>query len=599
MPSSNGRTLFSLLVFFVFLLSGCMGASSGGGSGLGSKSSATVTLIASSASVAAGNGVTLEAYVNPVLATGTVTFYDGSNGIGSATITSNGVVATTGIALLTTTFSSVGTHSITAHYNGNDFYSPTVSSAIAIGVYNDQLASSSVTLQASTTTPEYQTSVTLTATVSPSAATGTVTFYNGSTNLGSAPVSAGTASLITSFAAGGTATLHAVYSGDYNYLSSSSNSLTMNISGPQVTSISLRASTNSTAVGDSVTLTANIVPATATGTVTFYNGSASIGTANVSAGAATLTTTFSASGHLTLQAVLAANASWESSTSNLIPIFVTGNTPDTVVLQVAPSSVVIGYSATLTATVSPAAATGNVTFYDGSAALGTVGLSAGTATFTNTFMSAGTQSLTAVYTGDTTYVSTTSSAVNFQVSNPGPTPSTTTLALSESSGYTGDTVTLTATVAPSAATGQVNFYDNGSLLGNAVLSAGTAAWSQVFNQAGDNEITAVYQGDVTYSSSTSNAQDLQLSDQSGQSPTCPADPIDCQIECPGNPICNIYCPSDPTLCAEECPGYAGCPPDTSGSSLELKSRIDRNGVFGPLRFKRPVLECVAPTKKGS
>jgi hypothetical protein len=99
-----------------------------------------------------------------------------------------------------------------------------------------------------------------------------------------------------------------------------------------------------------------------------------------------------------------------------------------------------------------------------------------------------------------------------QVSNPGPTPTATALTLSESYGYTGDFVTLTATVSPSAATGQVDFYDNGSLVGHAVVSSGKAAWSQVFYLDGENSITAVYEGDTTYSSSTSSAQNLELSD---------------------------------------------------------------------------------------
>jgi hypothetical protein len=479
--------------------------------------------------------VTLEAYVNPTLATGTVTFYNGSTAIGTAALNSTGFM-TTGIALLETTFSSIGPQSITARYSGNDFYSSSTSGAMTIGVYNDQLASSSITLQASTTTPQYQTSVTLTAAVSPSSATGTVTFYNAGTNIGSAAVNGGAASLTTSFAAGGTATLHAVYSGDYNYLSSTSNSLAMNVSGPLATATTLGASASVTAVGGGVTLTASLTPASAAGTVTFYNGSTAIGTASVNAGVATLNTTFSASGNITLKAIFAANASWETSTSNQVSLFVSGNTPDTVVLQAAPTSLIIGYSATLTATVSPANASGTVSFYDGTSAIGVTRIAGGTATFVNTFMTAGSQSLTAVYSGDTTYISNTSSPVTLNVSNPGSTPTTTTLTLSEYSSYMGDTVTLTAKVNPSAATGQVDLYDNGSLLQSVVLASGTAAWSQAFTQAYDNSITAVYNGDATYSSSTSSVQDLELSDVP-TTPSCPTDPTLCAIECPADPLC--------------------------------------------------------------
>jgi Bacterial Ig-like domain (group 3) len=532
MPGPHRRILLPLLPFLFLSLAGCMGGS--GGSGLQNKESANVSVEASSVSVTEGQPVTLEAYVNPTLATGTVTFYSGSTAIGTAALNSSGF-STTGIALLGTSFSSVGPHSITAQYNGNDFYSAGTSAAMSIGVYNAQLASSSITLQASTTTPPYLTGVTLTAAVAPSSATGTVTFYNGSTNIGSAAVSGGSASLVTSFAAGGTTTLHAVYSGDYNYLSSTSNSLAMNVSGPLVTTTNLKASTNATAIGGSVTLTAALTPATATGAVTFYNGSTQIGTANVTTGVATLTTTFSVPGNTVLKAVFAASAAWETSTSNQVSLFVSGNTPSTVLLQAAPSSLVIGYSSTLTATVSPVVASGTVVLYDGTRAIDVTSVAGGTAVFVDTFLTAGPQSLTAVYSGDTTYVSSTSSPFILNVSNPGSAPTTTTLTLSEYSGYTGDSVTLRVNVNPSAATGQVDLYQNGTLLQSVVLSGGTAAWSQVFSQGGT--ITAVYNGDTTYSPSTSSPQSLQLSDPTPPTPSCPTDPTLCQIFCPGSPTC--------------------------------------------------------------
>ncbi len=512
MSCSYRRILFPLLPVFLLSLAGCMGL---GNIGSQYKFSTSVTVIAPVTNVTEGQTVTLEAGISGGAdESGTVTFYNGSNAIGTAQVSSSFFFnSLDGGAQLSTTFSSSGVQSITAKYSGDEFNSSSTSQPISIGVYSDQLASTSVALQASTTTPQYQTNVTLTATVSPAAATGTVTFYNRQTNIGSAQVSNGVATITTSFAAGGTDALHAVYSGDYNYASSTSNSLTMNVSGPLVTSTTLQASAASTAVGNSVTLTANLTPATASGTVTFYNGSAAIGTANVNAGVATLNTTFAVSGHINLIAIFAANASWESSTSNQVPLFVSGNTPDTALLQTAPFSVTVGYSATLTATISPAAATGTVSFYDGSVDLGSAPVQAGAAIFTTAFMTAGSQSLTAVYSGDTTYISNTSSPATLEVSSPGSTPTTTALALSESSGNAGDFVTLTATVLPIGATGQVNFYSNNALLGSAVLSGGKAAYSQAFSQAGNFQIVAVYEGDPTYASSTSASQDLVLYDQ--------------------------------------------------------------------------------------
>ena len=132
------------LVFFLSL-AGCMGGNGSGG--LQNKGSAIVSVGASSISITEGQTVTLEAYVNPVLATGTVTFYNGSEAIGTAAINSIGT-SRVGIAMLATTFSSIGTQSISARYSGNDFYSASTSAVKSIGVYSNQMASSSVTLQA-------------------------------------------------------------------------------------------------------------------------------------------------------------------------------------------------------------------------------------------------------------------------------------------------------------------------------------------------------------------------------------------------------------------------------------------------------------------
>jgi len=92
-----------------------------------------------------------------------------------------------------------------------------------------------------------------------------------------------------------------------------------------------------------------------------------------------------------------------------------GSTSTTTTLESSSSSVAVGASLTLTATVSPSAATGSVTFYNGSTSIGSSDLSSGTATFSTSFSSAGTESLTATYGGDSTYSSSTSSEVSVTV----------------------------------------------------------------------------------------------------------------------------------------------------------------------------------------
>jgi hypothetical protein len=69
---------------------------------------------------------------------------------------------------------------------------------------------------------------------------------------------------------------------------------------------------------------------------------------------------------------------------------------------------VYGTAVTFTATVTPSAATGTVTFYDGSTALGTGTLSSGIATYTTSTLTTGSNSITAIYGGNSTYAGSTS-----------------------------------------------------------------------------------------------------------------------------------------------------------------------------------------------
>src|SRR3984885_14366684 len=70
-----------------------------------------------------------------------------------------------------------------------------------------------------------------------------------------------------------------------------------------------------------------------------------------------------------------------------------------------------GQAITLTATVSPSAATGKVTFYDGVTVLGTSSLASGVATLTTRLLQAGAHTLRAYYAGATGYLSSKSLAL--------------------------------------------------------------------------------------------------------------------------------------------------------------------------------------------
>lgn len=101
----------------------------------------------------------------------------------------------------------------------------------------------------------------------------------------------------------------------------------------------------------------------------------------------------------------------------------TGNssgTATTTDLTASSDTATVGTSLTLTATVTPSEATGTVTFYNNSTSIGTGALSSGTANLTTSFSTTGTDSLTASYGGDSTYASSTSSAVTVTVTAASP-----------------------------------------------------------------------------------------------------------------------------------------------------------------------------------
>ena len=120
---------------------------------------------------------------------------------------------------------ATGTDSITAVYGGDSDFAGSTSTAVSQTVNK---ASSSTTLTSSVNPSTAGQSVTLTANISgqfSGVATGTVTFSNGSSSLGSASVSSNMATLATTALPVGTDSITAAYSGDSNFTGSSSNTV--------------------------------------------------------------------------------------------------------------------------------------------------------------------------------------------------------------------------------------------------------------------------------------------------------------------------------------------------------------------------------------
>ena len=467
-------------------------------------------LSTSNAAPTYGQSITLTSTLQPsngVYPTGTVIFYNGTAAIGTGSVSTTGV-ATLGIATL-----PVGTDSITATYGGDANFSTSTSAAVTETVTK---TTGTAALTSSNAAPIYGGSITLTDTlssVSGAAPTGTVTFYNGATSLGTGTVNgSGVATLATAALPVGTDTVNAVYGGDSNYASSTSNNLTETVAKGTSTG-TLTTSNASPSAGQSVTLTDTLPSSNGTvptGTVTFYSGSASLGTATPNAsGVATLATSSLPVGTDSVTAVYGGDTNFGTSTSNAVTETVTKSSAGGA-LTASNTSPSYGQPITLTDTLTTAngiVPTGTVTFYNGSTAIGTGSVSAtGVATLSTGSLPVGTASITAVYGGDSNYGTSTSNATAVNV---GKNAGTGTLSTSNAAPTYGQFVTFTDTL-PSAnsvvPTGTVTFYNGSTALGTGSVSAsGVATLATSALPVGTDTVTAVYGGDANYSSTTSNA----------------------------------------------------------------------------------------------
>jgi hypothetical protein len=175
--------------------------------------------------------------------------------------------------------------------------------------------------------PVYGQAVTLKATLtamSPGSGkpTGSVSFYDGTTFLGTAPLSSGVASLKTTALAVGGNSITVVYGGDGNFLGTTSAALSLTVRQDR-TATMLTSSSASAQHGTAVTLTATVlagVPGsgTPTGTVSFFDGSTLLNTVNLSGGVAQLSFSSTVLGKHKIKAVYNGDADFLSTTSAVL-----------------------------------------------------------------------------------------------------------------------------------------------------------------------------------------------------------------------------------------------------------------------------------------
>lgn len=285
--------------------------------------------------------------------------------------------------------------------------------------------------------------------------------------------------------------------------------------GLKSTTVSVVASANPGTFGQPVTFTATVAvvspgTGTPTGTVTFKDGSTTLGTDVLKNGklTATFTTSTLAHGAHSITAVYEGDSVDAGSTSGPINLFVKNAT--TVTLTPSLNPVGVGHPETFTATIKvlrPGAipATGTVTFRDGNVTLRTVDLKptngVATAVFTTSALKFGTHSITATYNGNINDFGSRSPALSVVVHK----PTSVTLTATANPLTAGRSETFTAIVklvSPGIGipTGTVTFKDGTTILGIGKLSTVNGVAKTTFTTsklaAGTHAITATYNGDA-------------------------------------------------------------------------------------------------------
>ncbi|HEY2786176.1 MAG TPA: Ig-like domain repeat protein, partial [Fimbriiglobus sp.] len=452
-----------------------------------------------------GDSVTFTATVGSTAGspTGTVTFFDGANQIGTGSLTG-------GTATFSTPTLAVGPHTITASYGAAGNFAGSTSSAFSLTV---DAAATTTSVVGSPSPSSFGGPVTFTATVGSTAGTptGTVTFFDGANQIGTGSLAGGTAIFITGSLAVGSHSITASYGAAGNFAGSTSSAFTQTVNLAS-TSTTLIANPNPVSFGSNVTFTATVTsPAgSPTGTVTFFDGATQLGTGSLSGGAATFSTSKLATGMHSIKATYGNNGNFAGSTSPIGLLTVNGVTT-TVAISSTLNPAFYSQSVVITATVAGASGTptGEVDFYDGASLLGsgTLATVAGQqqVTFSSSAYDVGTHAITAKYVGTGSFNPATSPTLNQVVNSVG---TTTALVSSLNPAPVGQLITFTATidtavVVPGAPTGMVTFMDGATTLGTGTVTGGVATFQTGALTAGNHTITASYGGDAGFDTSAS------------------------------------------------------------------------------------------------
>ncbi len=375
-----------------------------------------------------------------------------------------------------------------------------------------QSVPSMIQLAVDNATPTAGQTVTFTGTVAAAAyttepgPTGSISFFDGNSLLATVNISATTgnsASYSTSSLASGSHSITAIYNGDVNYATSTSNAVTVTVGAAALAATTTRLSVSSTSISygtaDALTATVTASQNAVPGSVTFSDQNGTLGTVTLVLGDTTSTATYSTTtlsvGSHQISATYTGNNTAAASTSSVQTVTVTaasGSAKATTVVLPAGGTVAVGTPIPLIAQVMDTAGgvsvpAGQVIFCDASQPECTPEISLGTRQINanngpNPTLvvtpSIGTHTYKAVFLGTTAYQSGSSNVVTYTVT--GKHSDATTLTSAGSPGA----YTLSGTVVgygslTLAPTGTLTFSDTtaNTTLGTAALGAATLGFT--------------------------------------------------------------------------------------------------------------------------
>jgi hypothetical protein len=403
-------------------------------------------------------------------------------------------------------FNSTGTKTISAVYSGDGSNS---SSSGSVGhIVTTATTPSTTTITGHTPNPSIPgqlVAVTVMVSGTIGTPTGTVAITGADGNC-TITLTAGSGTCNVSFNTAGSKTLTASYSGSASYAGSSTTASQTVSKGPTATVITSN-TPNPAATGQSISVSATVSGAgpTPTGTVaisgadtnctfTLASGSGSCNSVIFNtAGAKTITATYSGDGNYLGSS---GTASETVIPAKLVPtVTITGDVPDP---STPGQSVVVGVTVSSTGTTP----TGTVSI-TGANTNCTITLAGGSGTCNVVFNTTGAKTITANYSGDSNY--TTGSDTESHTVIPG-TSATVITANAPNPSTPGQSVAVSVTVSGAgvAPTGTVALT-GADINCTVTLSAGSGSCNVVFNTFGAKTITATYNGDMNYASSSATA----------------------------------------------------------------------------------------------